>query len=149
MKGIEWSIPGTNEPYKLSFLEIMGRKSPTTLSEVVISYHYIPEAIAQKIIAGIRSDDDRVKAEIHAVIFNSLRMISPAEISWYARLCSKFPRLLSRRSPIRMILRKFAPVITWADYAQRLGWDVNNFINTYNGLTIKVEKYFRMATETA
>jgi hypothetical protein len=146
---IRWGIPGTKAPYKCDLLELINSKAPRTLSEVVISYYFIPEEVAVKIVAAIREEDMKTGDESerfisHAMLFDMLRRVAPADIHWHAKVQASFPRLLSSRNPLGKIFAWFAPTITWGDYAKKV-WpecDINAFINTYNGLTAKVEKHF-------
>lgn len=113
---IQWSIPGTSRPQKCDIYEIMARSDRggrTTSSEIIISYHYIPDDLAQAIVK-------------EGQLFNKLRAIDPQQfqgpVSWWQFWVK--PR-----------------VITWQDYAEALGFDDNSFWLEYDGIGAKVMKY--------
>lgn len=119
---IQWSVPGTSTPQKCDIYEIMARADRgdrTTSSEVIISYHYIPDDLAQAIVKEALDEKE-------GRLFNKLRAIDPLQfqevVPWWQFWVT--PR-----------------AITWQDYAQALGYDDRSFWLEYDGISAKVMRY--------
>lgn len=145
---IQWGIPGAKYPEK-DIYELMKRKE-RSLSEFIATFHYLPEEVAVGVFTAIQQDEDMGRGNAQAQMFEHIRKVSLADVSWYVRVVEKFPQLCSSRSVVGKVLLHFAPVITWADYAKKLGYrDRHDFIDAYNGISHKVEMFLKSRAQQA
>lgn len=127
---IQWTVPGTTKPNECDIFELMRREElgqPVTSSEVIISYHFLDEALANELA-------DRVLTSDEAVLFHQLRAINPGEFQpvrrWWQSLSK--PR-----------------IVTWRDYAERLDYDDDSFWRIWDGVGGRIESYLKTRLVTA
>jgi hypothetical protein len=122
---ISWGIPGTKTPLECNIYEIIknDKTKSGSLSEVIIAYHKLDEKII----------DDLVK-----------NALTGRQACLFRDICSVKPQEVMRSGLAVRIYDKFFPrTITWGDYAAKLGWEQDDFINTYSGTTHKVFEYIK------
>ena len=92
-----------------------------TSSEVVISYHYLSEDVARELTQLVLTAEE-------AVVFNQLRAISPSQF--------QAPRVWWK------IFQK-RRTVTWLDYAEVIGHDMNSFWLIWDGVGGKIMRYLK------